>query len=98
MQMSLENRTIAVTDARGMIPKKIRVIVVLMKLTVFSLLILGVVYVVEEISFMMISLYTIPITILSRAVLNHMTSKSNTDLLIVYNKPIMILKQQIFLL
>ena len=82
MQMSVENKVITVKDAHGMIPKKIQLIVVLLMMST-SLLLLCVVYVVEVISFLMIvSLYTIPITILSRTVLNHMTSKSNTQLLI----------------
>ena len=83
MQTFLENKEVTIKDVHGMKAPVIGMIVALVIMMIqTSLQILCAVFVVEVISFMMISLYTIPITLHSRTVLNHMTSKSNTLLLI----------------
>ena len=76
MEMFLDNKTVKIMDAHGMklLISGMNVQIILMET---SLQPLCAVTVVEAISLMMISLYTISITLHSQVALNHMTSKSN---------------------
>ena len=76
MEMFLDNKTISLKHAHGMklLINGMNVEIMMMQT---SLQPLCAVIVVEAISLMMISLYTISITLHSQVALNHMTSKSN---------------------
>ena len=93
MQTFLENKELTVKDVHGMKPALIGMIVAVMMIQTLVPLLCAV-FVVEVISFMMISLYTIPITPHSQMVLNRMTSKSNTILLTPVR--MLVLKLQMF--